>query len=384
MPRCQGEAARNGITGLFDGSSPRTTATPMSILRELGQAGLGMPDRDMYLLNEPNLVSLRAAYLDHLTKMLTLAGESNAAARAKAILNFETAIAKVSWTREDVGDATKTYNKMSLAQLAKLAPGFDWATYLKARGANVSELLVAEPSAFKAIAALSTKRRCTCSGPAHRPVARHLCRRPAESVTDENFAFYGTKLNGTPENQPRWKRAVDFTTNTLDDDVSKLYVTKWFPPESKAAMDKLVGNIIAAMGRRIDNLTWMAPETKVKAKAKLAAFTPRIGYPDQWHDYTFDVQPRRSVRQCAARQPMGERLEHPQARPADLPLGVGVRPDDHQRPGQFQVGRDHLPGGDPPAAVLRSQCRPGDQLWRDRRRHRPRNEPSLRRSGLQI
>jgi len=90
--------------------------------------------------------------------------------------------------------------------------------------------------------------------------------------------------------QPRWKRAVDFTTGILDDDVSRLYVAKWFPPESKAAMDKLVANVISAMGRRIDNLTWMAPETKVKAKAKLAAFTPRIGYPDQWHDYTYDVR----------------------------------------------------------------------------------------------
>ena len=123
----------------------------------LGQAGLGMPDRDMYLLNEPNIVSLRAGYLDHLTKMLTLAGETNAAARAKAILDFETKIAKVSWTREDVGDATKTYNKMSLVQLQKLAPGFGWVDYLKARNATVDEVLVGEPSAFHDIAALAAR-----------------------------------------------------------------------------------------------------------------------------------------------------------------------------------------------------------------------------------
>src|SRR5205085_6034728 len=108
--------------------------------------------------------------------------------------------------------------------------------------------------------------------------------------TDENFAFFGTKLNGTPQNQPRWKRAVDFTTLNLTDEVSKVYVAKWFPPESKAAMDQLVGNVVAAMGRRIDNLPWMAAPTKVKAKAKLAAFTSRIGYPNQWHDYTYDVR----------------------------------------------------------------------------------------------
>ena len=221
---------------------------------------------------------------------LTLAGEADPAPRAKAIFDFETKIAKVSWTREDVSDATKTYNKMSLAQLQKLAPGFDWADYLKTRDVNINELLIAEPSSFKAIASLSAK--------APLQVLRDQLLVQSldtyadvlpKAIADENFAFFGTKLNGTPENQPRWKRAVDFTTNVLTDEVSKVYVAKWFPPESKAAMQQLVGNIIAAMGRRIDNLTWMAPETKVKAKAKLAAFTPRIGYPDQWHNYTFEV-----------------------------------------------------------------------------------------------
>jgi putative endopeptidase len=286
----EAEAARNGITGLFAGFVTQDDRNTDVYITSLNQAGLGLPDRDMYLLGDANFVSLRAGYLDHLTKMLALAGEANAAARAKAILDFETGIAKVSWTREDVGDATKTYNKMSLADLQKLAPGFDWAAYLKGRGADVNEVLVGEPSAFKAIAGLSAKASLQVLR--DQLIVQSLDTYAdvlPKAVADENFAFYGTKLNGTPENQPRWKRAVDFTTNILDDDVSKLYVAKWFPPESKAAMDKLVGNIIAAMGRRIDNLSWMAPETKVKAKAKLAAFTPRIGYPSQWHDYTFDV-----------------------------------------------------------------------------------------------
>ena len=287
----QAEAARNGIGGLFAGGVGQDDRHSDVYITGLGQAGLGMPDRDMYLLNDANFVSLRAAYVDHLTKMLTLAGEANAAARARAIMKFETNIAKVSWNREDVGDATKTYNRMTLAQLQKLAPGFDWATYLTTRGANVNELLIAEPSAFKGIAALASKaplqvlkdQLIVQSLDAYSDVL------PA-AVTKESFAFYGTKLNGTPELQPRWKRAVDFTTNILTDDVSRVYVAKWFPPESKAAMQQLVGNIISAMGNRIENLSWMAPETKVKAKAKLAAFTPRIGYPEQWHDYTFDVR----------------------------------------------------------------------------------------------
>jgi putative endopeptidase len=287
----EAEAARNGITGLFAGGVGQDDRNSDAYITGLGQAGLGMPDRDMYLLKDANFVSLRAAYLDHLTTMLTLAGEKNAAARAKAIMAFETQIAKVSWTREDVSDATKTYNKMTLAELKKLAPGFDWATYLKTRRADVNELLIAEPSAFKAIAALSG--RAPLEVLKDQLIVQSLDTFSdvlPKKVTDATFAFYGTKLNGTPENQPRWKRAVDFTTNILTDEVSKVYVTKWFPPESKAAMQELVGNIVAAMGRRIDNLSWMAPETKVRAKAKLAAFTPRIGYPDQWHDYSFDVR----------------------------------------------------------------------------------------------
>ena len=288
----QAHAARNGITGLFGGGVGQDDRKSDTYITGLFQAGLGMPDRDMYLLNEPHMVELRTAYLDHVTKMLTLAGETNAAARAKAIVDFETKIAKVSWTREDSSDATKTYNKMSLAQLQKLAPGFDWSTYLRTRGADVSDLLVAQPSAFKAIAALAGRtslqvlkdQMLVSSLDIYADVL-------PKAVTDESFAFYGTKLNGTPENQPRWKRAVDFTINNLTDEVSKVYVAKWFPPESKAAMNELVSNIVAALGRRIDNLTWMAPETKVKAKAKAAAFKSRVGYPDEWHNYTFDVRP---------------------------------------------------------------------------------------------
>ena len=240
----------------------------------------------------PISLSLRAAYLDHLGKMLTLAGEPNAAARAKAILAFETTIAQASWTREDSTDATKTYNKMTLAAAGRSSRRvLTGRPISKGRAADIRELLVAQPSAFTKIAALARKAPLSVlKDQLLVQLARYLCRCASERITAKSFAFYGTKLNGTPENQPRWKRAVDFTTNVLTDEVSKVYVAKYFPPESKAAMKELVGNLISAMGRRIDNLTWMAPETKVKAKAKLAAFTPRVGYPDQWHDYTFEVR----------------------------------------------------------------------------------------------
>jgi putative endopeptidase len=249
------------------------------------QGGLGMPDRDYYLSTDPKQVETKAKYLQHLTNMLTLAGEANAAARAKAILDFETRVAKVHWTRAESRDANKTYNKMTLAEVRKFAPGFDFPTYLKDEGANVGYVIVYQPSAFKGINGLlgSTPVAVLRDQLLVRSLdsyARYLPRK----FDQENFAFYGTVLSGTPEQEPRWKRAVNFTVGSLGDDVSKLYVARYFPPETKAAADKLVHNLISAMDRRIDQLDWMSPDTKAKAHAKLAAFTPKIGYPSQWRD----------------------------------------------------------------------------------------------------
>ena len=249
------------------------------------QGGIGMPDRDYYLSSDPKLVETKNKYLEHLTNVLRLAGEENAAARAKAILDFETKIAQVHWARAESRDATKTYNKMSLAEVRKFAPGFDFPELLKDDGVNVDYVIVFQPSAFKGISALL--------GRTPLPVLRdQLLVSSIDSYSDylpkkfdqESFSFYGTVLSGTPEQEPRWKRAVNFTVGALGDDVSKLYVAKYFPPETKAAADQLVHNLIAAMGRRIDQLDWMSPETKAKAHAKLAAFTPKIGYPSQWRD----------------------------------------------------------------------------------------------------
>ncbi|HEX6661053.1 MAG TPA: M13 family metallopeptidase [Sphingomicrobium sp.] len=249
------------------------------------QGGLGMPDRDYYLSADPKIAETRAKYLDHLTNVLTLAGEKSAAARAKAIVDFETKIAKVHWSRAESRDATKTYNKMSLAEVRKLAPGFDFPAFVKADGMNLDHVIVFQPSSFKGIAALIG--RTPLSVLKDQLLVRSLdtyANVLPRQFDDESFAFYGTVLNGTPQQEERWKRAVNFTVGALGDDVSKLYVAKYFPPETKAAADKLVHNIIGAMDRRIDKLDWMGPETKAKAHAKLAAFTPKIGYPSQWRD----------------------------------------------------------------------------------------------------
>ena len=285
LPALYGDADGLGINvpfNMFVGQDRK--ASDQYTLNVL-QGGLGMPDRDYYLSADPKIAETRAKYLDHLTNMLTLAGEKNAAARAKAIVDFETRIAKVHWTRADSRDATKTYNRMSLAEVRKLAPGFDFPAFVKADGMTLDHVVVFQPSAFKGIA--------TLIGQAPLSVLKdQLLVRSLDSYSavlpkrfdDESFAFYGTVLNGTPQQEERWKRAVTFTVGALGDDVSKLYVAKYFPPETKAAADKLVHNLISAMDRRIDTLDWMGPETKAKAHAKLAAFTPKIGYPSQWRD----------------------------------------------------------------------------------------------------
>ncbi len=279
------KAARQGVGTPFGTGVGQDAKNPEVYIVGVRQSGLGLPDRDYYL--EAKNAKEKAGYEAHVAKMFTLAGEPNAAARARALVDFETQIAQVSWTRIDSRDANKTYNKMTVADLTRAAPGFDFVTYLKGLGTPVDSLNVSQPSAITGIAALI----------AQAPIGvlqDQLLIRSLDTYADvlpaafdqEQFAFYGTLLSGTPQQEERWKRAVGFTSGALSDEVSKVYVAQYFPPETKAAADSLVKNVLAAMGTRIDKLDWMAPETKVKAHAKLAAFTPKIGYPDRWRDYS--------------------------------------------------------------------------------------------------
>jgi putative endopeptidase len=281
------KADRNGFSAPFVAGVRQDPKDPDTYIVGIMQGGLGMPDRDYYLSADPKLVATRTAYQAHIAQMLTLAGEADGAARAKAIVDLETQIAKVHWTRIENRNADKTYNKLTLADLQSSSPGIDFAGFLKASGMNARTLLVSQPSAIKAEAAIL--------GAAPLAVLKdHLLFRSlagAASVLPaafdkQQFAFSGTVLSGTPEQQARWKRAVSFTEGALTDDVSKLYVAKYFPPETKAAADVLVRNVIAAMSARVAKLEWMDPATRTKALAKLAAFTPRIGYPDRWRDYS--------------------------------------------------------------------------------------------------
>lgn len=280
------EADINGVGVPFNAGVGQDAKDPEHYALQMRQGGLAL-DRDYYLATEGKLAEAKAAYQAHIASMFTLAGEPDAAARAKAIVDFETAIAQVSWTNIQNRDANKTYNKMAVADLKKAAPGFDFVAYFKGIGTPVDTVIVAQPAAVTGIA------RLIAQAPVEvlrdqlliRSLDGYAAVLPA-AFDNERFAMFGTVISGTPQQQDRWKRAVDHTSTILTDDVSKLYVAQYFPPETKAAADALVKNIIAAMNVRIDKLDWMTPETKVKAHAKLAAFTPRIGYPSQWRDYS--------------------------------------------------------------------------------------------------
>ncbi len=255
----------------------------------MGQGGLGMPNREYYLGTDEAAARTQQAYRAHLAKLLKLTGvpAAEADARAGAVYAFERGLAEAHWPLADSRDADKTYNPWTLADLEAKAPGFDWHAYLGAAGlGGRPTIIVNETTAITAMA----KR----FGETPLPVLRDwLTARLAKdramvlptAFTEEEFAFSGGVLGGATESPARWLQAIELTAAALTDAVSKPYIDRHFPAETKAAMDELVGNVLAAMDRRLASLSWMTPETKVKARAKLAAFTPMIGYPDKWRGY---------------------------------------------------------------------------------------------------
>lgn len=280
-------AARNGVGALFGGFVGQDDKNPDVYIFQIYQGGTGLPDRDMYLVDNDKFEGIRKAYKDYLTKMLTLAGEKNPATRADAIFAMEKKIAEVQWTREDSSDATKTYNKMKLAELDALTPGLKLSSVLTGVSPKITEVVVGQPSAITGIAKIFAETDLAVLK--DQMIVNSLAAFSnvlPDSVSDTTFAFYGTTLQGTPQREPRWKRGVSLTEGTVGDEVGKAYAAKYFPPETKASMDTLVKNVLAAMGRRIDGLSWMQPETKAKARTKLANFTTKIGYPDRWKDYS--------------------------------------------------------------------------------------------------
>ncbi len=247
--------------------------------------GLSLPDRDYYL--DAKFADKKAAYLVYVEKMLTLAGWEKPAENAKAVVDFETKLAEASWSRVERRDRDKTYNPVDLAGLQALTPGYDWKRYLAGTELpKVDRFIVTTNTAFPKYAKIysDTPLETLKAWQAFKVVdgaAPLLSKR----FVDASFEFRNKTLSGQPEQRPRWKRGVGRVNDLLGEAVGKDYVASYFPPDSKAKMIDLVGNIRAVLKTRIDNLDWMSPETKVKAQEKLAKFTVKIGYPDKWRDY---------------------------------------------------------------------------------------------------
>ncbi|HEX8570964.1 MAG TPA: M13-type metalloendopeptidase [Caulobacteraceae bacterium] len=255
----------------------------------MSQSGLGLPDRDYYLVDR--FKTQRAAYQDYVQRMLTMAAWPDAKARAADILALETRIAEASWTRAESRDRDKTYNPVTVAELQRLAPAFAWRPFLQAANLQGGDrIILSQSTAFPKLAAIfaDTPVETLQAWQAFHTVdsaAPYLSNR----FVNANWEFRQKTLSGQPEQRSRVKRAVTATDAALGDPLGRLYTARYFPPESKAKMEALVADLKAALKVRIDGLAWMSPETKVQAQDKLAKFNVNIGYSPLVRDYA-DLQ----------------------------------------------------------------------------------------------
>ncbi|HET7216693.1 MAG TPA: M13-type metalloendopeptidase [Vicinamibacterales bacterium] len=276
------------VTTLVGGYVDGDAQAPDTSVLYMSQSGLGLPDRDYYLKDDPKLKEYRQKYLAYVARMLTLGGQTNPDAAAKDIVALETRLARSHWTNVESRDAVKTYNKVALADLGQQFPGLDWNTLAQELGVSSAKaVIVAQPSYFKAMAALVNEMPVDRWKPYLKfHTATALAPYLSADFVEARFDFYGRTLQGVKEMQPRWKRAVNNLDSALGELLGKVYVDRYFKPEAKARMERLVENLRGAFREGIDKLEWMGPETKKEAQAKLAAFRPKIGYPSKWRDYS--------------------------------------------------------------------------------------------------
>jgi predicted metalloendopeptidase len=252
------------------------------------QGGLGIPSRDYYLGTSAKMKDVQAAYKKYVATTLKLAGIADSDKKADTIFDLETQIAKAQESIVDSQDVVKANNAWAKTDFAKKAPGLDWDRYFAGAGlSNINSLIVWQPSAFAALSKLVADAPLdTWKAWMAFHTLNHFAPQLPKAFVEARFAFYDKTLSGTPQQQDRWKRAVNATNAALGDAVGKLYVAKYFPPEAKAKAQDMVRNILAAWGHRIDALTWMTPATKAEAKRKLSTLYVGIGYTDTWRDYS--------------------------------------------------------------------------------------------------
>jgi len=278
------------ISSLFDFSGSADAKNSDWVISYLEQGGLGLPDRDYYLDPSERFATIRAKYLIHIQHIFQLAGYDSVKAvqNASTIMRIETDLAKASMTRLDLRDPNKTYHKMSVAELSKLAPDFNWNSYFNAIGLeNPGDIIVSQPDFFKEV---NHQIQVNSVDDWKTYFTWNLLKSSAAYLNDdfvnERFSFYGKTMSGTPEIEPRWKRVLNTTNYVLSEAVGQIYVERYFPPQAKERMLKLVANLRLALGERIEKLSWMSDTTKQQALEKLAAINVKIGYPDKWRDYS--------------------------------------------------------------------------------------------------
>jgi predicted metalloendopeptidase len=281
---------RLGVGVCFGFGSEQDPKNSEMMIGGWGQGGLGLPERDYYLRTDDASQKLRDKYVEHVVKMLQLAGDSAADARteAQAIMKLETALAKGSKSEVDLRDPVANYHPMALGDIEKLSPHFDWNAYLSGIGLPAPAMMdIGQPEFLQVLDAQITAT----------PVSDwkayfrwHLIHDNAPFLStpfsSENFAFFGSTLTGTPKQRDRWKRVLGEIDDNAGEALGQLYVAVAFPPESKAWMLKLVGNIRQALHDRIEHLEWMDEPTRAAALRKLDMFGVKIGYPDKWIDYS--------------------------------------------------------------------------------------------------
>ena len=264
----------------------------MNILNEC-QAGFALGEKEYYLDTDEQTTAIRNAYVAYVEKMFGLFGFSDGAARAQTVLRMETRLAKAAYNNVELRDPIKNYNKMSIAELQELVPQVDWKAYFEALGVELDSLSVGQiPHLQEAGKMLADEPledlKTLFTWQAIEGAASYL----TTEIYMTTFDFYGKVLSGREEPSPLWKRAVGIVNGTLGEAVGQMYVAKYFPEENKERMLALVHNLQKALGIRIRNLAWMSDETKVKALEKLNAITIKIGYPDEWRDYSkLDINP---------------------------------------------------------------------------------------------
>lgn len=280
--------ARRGTASIVGAYVSLDARNPESHIVYLSQSGLGLPEKSYYEREDEPFPGHRDAYVDYIEATLERAGIDRPRERAAAIMELETAIAQSHWTRVQSRDREANYNRMTVSELKESAPGFEWDVFFAERELSaIEELVVGNDTAVQGLAALFAETPADTWASYH---AFHWINNHAPLLASDfeeaHWALFSQRLNGVEEQRARDKRAIEFVSSRMGEQVGQIYVQRHFPPESRDQMLELVGYLRGAFEDRINQLSWMDDETRTEALAKLAAFTPKIGYPDRWNDYT--------------------------------------------------------------------------------------------------